>query len=45
MPDWEDDPVQQHWKNPYLDTRGREFCGHCGNDWPCRAVREGGEDA
>ena len=33
------DPAGQHWKNPYLDSKNLEFCGHCGDNWPCEAVR------
>jgi hypothetical protein len=33
------DPPEQHWKNPALDNQGKEFCGHCGDDWPCQAVQ------
>lgn len=41
MNDARHDPPGEHWKNPYLDGQGREFCGHCGDNWPCEAVREG----
>lgn len=30
------DPPESHWKNPYRDKNGLEFCGHCGDDWPCQ---------
>ena len=33
------DPPEEHWKNPYLGGDGHEFCGHCGDDWPCEAAR------
>ncbi len=35
------DPPEEHWKNPGLDNRGQEYCGHCGDDWPCKAVADG----
>lgn len=35
------DPPEVHWKNPGPDNQGQEYCGHCGDDWPCRAVADG----
>jgi hypothetical protein len=37
--DYRQDPPGEHWRNPYLD-HGWEFCGHCGDPWPCEAIRD-----
>lgn len=40
LDDYRQDPPGEHWKNPYPARQGQEFCGHCGDDWPCEAVRD-----
>jgi hypothetical protein len=29
-----DGKPEEHWKNPYPGSRGQDFCGYCGFDWP-----------